>query len=284
MSQQQQQHHHQRLTQGQFLGTPLVKQAIPGLILMEARYDAGLELPRHSHANAYLCLIGAGGYRERYGLRSERECGPGMLVFHPAGEDHAQSMGSEPTLSFNVELDGAWVAETGLCRQSGSVRGGRAAWIAGRLQSESRAPMEPTSALRIESLLWELAGEPASPTGPPVWIERARALLEDRFAEPIRLQEIAAEAGVRPARLVQAFRRRYQMTPGDYLRHIRVSRARALLLRSDLPLAAVASLCGFADQSHLTRLFRQTFGVTPAAFRAKSGSRRNAQPWPTLGA
>lgn len=113
-------HHHQRLTQGQFLGTPLAKQAIPGLILMEARYDARLELPRHSHANAYLCLIGAGGYRERYGPRSERECGPGMLVFHPAGEDHAQTMGSEPTLSFNVELDGEVYIQSARTRGSAS--------------------------------------------------------------------------------------------------------------------------------------------------------------------
>jgi AraC family transcriptional regulator len=48
----------------------------------------------------------------------------------------------------------------------------------------------------------------------------------------------------------------------------RVERAKVLLTRTGTPLPDVACRCGFADQSHLTRVFRQRVGVTPGCFRA----------------
>jgi AraC family transcriptional regulator len=49
----------------------------------------------------------------------------------------------------------------------------------------------------------------------------------------------------------------------------RVERAKVLLGRTGTPLPDVACRCGFADQSHLTRVFRQRVGVTPGRFRAR---------------
>jgi AraC family transcriptional regulator len=50
--------------------------------------------------------------------------------------------------------------------------------------------------------------------------------------------------------------------------HRRVERAKALMSRTDQPLALVAQEVGFADQSHLTSVFRREIGVTPGYFRA----------------
>ncbi|MFJ1294120.1 helix-turn-helix domain-containing protein, partial [Paracoccus yeei] len=55
----------------------------------------------------------------------------------------------------------------------------------------------------------------------------------------------------------------------------RVERAQHLLLHSDLRLADIAGQLGFADQAHLTRVFRQTCGAPPAAWL-----RQNRQPRP----
>ena len=47
----------------------------------------------------------------------------------------------------------------------------------------------------------------------------------------------------------------------------RVERARELLANTNLPIAHLASECGFVSQSYLTTCFRTTYGMTPARFR-----------------
>jgi AraC family transcriptional regulator len=47
----------------------------------------------------------------------------------------------------------------------------------------------------------------------------------------------------------------------------RIEHAQRKLARRDVPLKVVAADCGFADQSHMTRLFRRVLGATPAEYR-----------------
>jgi AraC family transcriptional regulator len=54
---------------------------------------------------------------------------------------------------------------------------------------------------------------------------------------------------------------------GDYVQRLRVRWASAELCRPGARLADVAAAAGFADQSHLTRVFKRVTGATPSAFR-----------------
>ena len=56
--------------------------------------------------------------------------------------------------------------------------------------------------------------------------------------------------------------KRLGIAPRDYLRAVRLHRAKTLLLEGE-PITSVAADCGFADQAHFTRWFRRTFGYTP---------------------
>lgn len=103
-------------------------------------------------------------------------------------------------------------------------------------------------------------------------VARARAVVEARYAEPLRLAELAAEAGLTRFRLIRAFKRELGLTPHLYLVDRRVRAARTLL-RAGRPPAEVAVLAGFSDQSHLTRAFKARLGVTPAVFRRGGGRR-----------
>jgi AraC-like DNA-binding protein len=98
-------------------------------------------------------------------------------------------------------------------------------------------------------------------------VRRVREILEDRFAENIQLEELASETGLSKYSLLRAFTREVGVPPHHFLIHVRLARARGLLRRGS-PLASVAAATGFSDQSHLTRLFRRSFGVTPARFAA----------------
>ena len=57
--------------------------------------------------------------------------------------------------------------------------------------------------------------------------------------------------------------------PQRYIIQRRLERAKRLLRRTHLPIALIAQEVGFADQSHLTQMFRREVGVTPGRYRAE---------------
>jgi transcriptional regulator GlxA family with amidase domain len=73
---------------------------------------------------------------------------------------------------------------------------------------------------------------------------------------------IAGQCGVSRERIHRVMKRWIGMSPSDYLRTVRLHRAKDMLL-SGQPVASVAAACGFADQAHFTRWFRRAFGYTP---------------------
>ncbi|WP_207260782.1 AraC family transcriptional regulator [Desulfovibrio sp. Huiquan2017] len=97
-------------------------------------------------------------------------------------------------------------------------------------------------------------------------VNRAREIIEDRFAEDLPLSELAREAGLSPFHLVRVFERQLGVTPHAFLTQTRVERARRRLA-GEGRVADIAMDCGFADQAHLTRLFKRQTGVTPANYR-----------------
>ena len=95
---------------------------------------------------------------------------------------------------------------------------------------------------------------------------RARAVLEERMADPPSLEQLAAELGTSPFALLRAFRERYGMPPHTWLTDARVRRARRLL-DAGTPPAEAAVTVGFTDQPHLNRHFTRIVGVPPGAYR-----------------
>jgi AraC-like DNA-binding protein len=68
------------------------------------------------------------------------------------------------------------------------------------------------------------------------------------------------------------FRRTFHVTPQTYLRKLRLRVASRSLVYGGQTLAEVAAACGFADQSHFTRVFRRHVGVTPRTYRHRHAS------------
>jgi AraC-like DNA-binding protein len=75
----------------------------------------------------------------------------------------------------------------------------------------------------------------------------------------------------------RAFRQSLGTAPHQWLLRLRVERAKEQLLNSDASLADIAVGCGFADQSHFTRVFAKQIGVGPRAMAALKRTR--ADPW-----
>lgn len=103
-------------------------------------------------------------------------------------------------------------------------------------------------------------------------VERARAHLIGRPAEPPSLQEMASVAGVGASHLVRTFSLDIGLPPRSYHVQARLALARRLLAEGR-PVTWVAYECGFADQSHLSRRFKASYGLTPGSFQAQCMSR-----------
>lgn len=96
-------------------------------------------------------------------------------------------------------------------------------------------------------------------------VARARRHLAERWDQPVSLAALAAVAGLSRFELVRRFRRQTGLTPHAFQTNLRITRARSLLAHGEAP-ARVAAECGFADQPHLTRVFKRAVGVTPGRY------------------
>lgn len=97
-------------------------------------------------------------------------------------------------------------------------------------------------------------------------LRQVRERLGDDLLNPPTLSELAAMAGLSKYQVLRRFEKIYGVPPHSWLLHQRAERARSLI-REGLSLAQAAASCGFADQSHMTRLFVRQFGFTPGAWQ-----------------
>ena len=93
--------------------------------------------------------------------------------------------------------------------------------------------------------------------------------LDAHFAEPVRVEQVAASVFLSPDRFTEVFARTMGRTPRDYIRHLRVERARHLLAATGLSVSQVGQAAGFGDAAYFTRVFRAATGLTPREFRRR---------------
>jgi AraC family transcriptional regulator len=107
----------------------------------------------------------------------------------------------------------------------------------------------------------------------PWQVRRAKELMSANLAGNLALSDIAKECGLSVSHFARAFRVSAGMAPYQWLLRRRVEHAKQLVVESRLSLAEVALASGFADQSHLTRVFSRIAGCSPGALRRCASSR-----------
>ena len=241
--------------------------------LRETVYRPGLTLSPHMHANSYISFIVEGHYTETCQGNSAT-CGPGSVRFLPAFELHSNAFDAGARCLL-VELQPDSIERlrdhAHILERPGEVTNPRAALLARRLYSEFRQH-DPAASIAIEGLVLEILAESARSTGAasrhiPKWLLRARDMIQAQFLEVPSLTAVAQAAGVHPVHLSREFRRYFDCTVGDYMRKLRVEHASHLLANTKTPLAEIADVCGFADQSHFSSTFKRAVGLTPARYR-----------------
>lgn len=132
--------------------------------------------------------------------------------------------------------------------------------------------------LAISAALFELLAKHALPladTAPAASADDACAQLQASFSQrdspKAEVGELALRWGIHRTTLSKQFARRYGLPPDTWLRNWRAVQAKTLIM-DGMPLADAAAATGFADQAHLTRVFKRIHGAPPGVFKRASDS------------
>lgn len=129
-------------------------------------------------------------------------------------------------------------------------------------------PLEPDEIHRfLNGLSREL--HEMQPAEPPIDPQFSGVLeyIDLHAPEKLRLEDVADSLGYSKNYLCHLFQKNIGMTYVQYLTRKRIDNAKQLLSRTTLPLADVASRCGFSDLPYFTRVFKREQNLTPAEYR-----------------
>jgi AraC-like DNA-binding protein len=219
--------------------------------------------------------------------RTRHTAGPGQLIVLHPGEAHSGG----PTRAQQAE----WLL---LCLPRRRFDEGELRWrmsfrdpmvesirLARWYQRLHRMLEHPLPALRRESALVAftaaLSRHADQPVSPPAWDGGAGArtaydYLAAHLDRNVTLTEVAEVSGLSPYHLARTFTLRFGLPPHRLHMRLRLDRSLELLRRGRRPVE-VAFAAGFSDQAHLTRVFRQAYGITPGEYREL---RRRPRPKP----
>ena len=270
------------LRTGQFYGQPRRRVEAGGIVLTEVVHQCGRKLPRHTHESAYFGLLLGGSYSERCTHRAA-EYQPFTMGFHPASLTHSDEVGPCGSRMFCVELRELYMTNLRSFLDAPQfvpdLCASETTWLAWRLYRSFAS--ETFSQLQIEELCGQMlelvaCKTPVRETQKPAWLTRALELLHASLSVPLTLEEIAEQVGVHPIHVSRVFRQRHRCTMAEYVNRLRVQSVCRALESGWADLAALSADCGFADQSHMGRVFKTCTGQTPGQFRAFIHKNRGA--------
>jgi AraC family transcriptional regulator len=109
-----------------------------------------------------------------------------------------------------------------------------------------------------KQIIRDITGHPSN-----IVLKRVIEYIHDNLDQNLTLAELSFIANMSSYHFAHIFKQATGMAPHQYVLHTRIERAKSLLLQGKLSIAEVAMRVGFFDQSHFTRYFKRTVGVTP---------------------
>lgn len=229
----------------------------------------------HAHAEAHFVLVLEGDYISSARGVSDAGGAP-ILIYNPPGTTHRDRFRSETGrfVTVAVSLAAQRGLEDVLTMPDYACAVGHTA-----LQGALRLGCTDAVDLAFESHCVELMTATATHyeklcERAPTWLLRARDCLREDAANPLRLADLARECGVHPVYLARAFRTHFGCSPGAYQRRSRLNQAATMLTADGANVAEIAHACGYFDQAHFSRIFRDAFGLPPGHYRQRHWSAR----------
>jgi AraC-like DNA-binding protein len=180
----------------------------------------------------------------------------GLLEIAQAG--HLGALDEEPPAAFTAPLDAALL--NGMSRLLRSLEDPVERVVLGPLVVREivfRLLLSNAASVMRAGTLGQQEREP---------IRRAMEFIEQRAFERLSVDAIARHVGMSPSHFAHRFSAIASVSPMRYLKHVRLERARQLLLLESERASAVASRVGYASEAHFNRDFKRQFGLAPASY------------------
>jgi AraC-like DNA-binding protein len=240
--------------------------AAPGVVAVTAR--SARAFARHTHDQFGIGLVESGAQVSASG-RGQVEGSAGDIITVNPGEVHdGLPLGDQGRVWRMLYLDPDAIARLTGRRGEFAFPVLRNPALAGSFARLFAAITDASQSLVVESealtLSAALDDRPLAPQR-PASISRALEALRDDPAHPASLADLAALAGLVRFHFLRSFTAATGLTPHAYQLQARLHLARRLILSGE-PLAAAATSAGFADQSHMTRLFTRSYGAPPGSY------------------
>lgn len=224
----------------------------------------------HFHENPHISFILNGGVIDkRHNVETERLSGE--LMFFHAGEHHQSIYKLFPAANISIEISDSMfagnMAGEAILNES-LLKNPNAKFTILKIYRELLMHDE-FSDCSIEMMLLNLfLNETRTRNAHPRWLETVIELLNDNWNEPLSLTELSEAANVYPTTISKFFPKYVSCTLGEYRRRLKIERSLSYVKTSTLSLTDIAYHCGFADQSHFTRTFKQITGFLPRQYSA----------------
>ncbi|MBJ7577704.1 AraC family transcriptional regulator [Devosia sp. MC532] len=109
---------------------------------------------------------------------------------------------------------------------------------------------------------------PAAAAAHPAAIERVLSYIEHNISAPLHVERLAAIASMSRAHFVRRFTETVGSPPSHYVLERRIARAERLLLATEMSVADIAAMTGFAEANYFSKTFRRLRATTPISYRA----------------
>lgn len=260
------------LEKGKNLGNAVCARRADGVIARASTFrKENATAAIHYHENSHLSFIMQGGVLDKR-KTWEIERVPGELMFFHAGEPHQTFIELFPTKNFNLAIEHEFLQAnlaTEAAIKSAVERNPNAKFIMLKIYKELVSE-DAFSDSSIKMLLLNLIHtNPESDSKKPSsgWIKTVAELTRDKWNESLTLKDLSEAAGVHPITISKHFPKYFSCTFGEYMRRLKIEKSLYFLKDPSFSLTEIAAECGFSDQSHFIRTFKQLTGFLPNNYK-----------------
>lgn len=262
------------LPSGHFFGETNRTIHLSGITLTDTVIESQEEIDWHYHENAYFTLILQGNLIES-NKKNRYQCAAGSLLFRGRQEPHYDVQLENNTKFFNVEFGNDCLKEfpfeANALEGIINIENHDIKFLFYKIFKETKI-CDDLAFPAIQMLLYEAFGQmlrfkQTKQKTQPAWTKKLKEILHCGYAEKFSLENLSNELNIHPAHLSRDFSKHFHCTFGEYVRKVRVERSFALLPEKNHSLTEIAFECGFSDQSHFLRCFKQFIGINPYTYR-----------------
>jgi AraC family transcriptional regulator len=261
------------LQTGQFHGLTNTTIHLNGITLTDTEYTHD-SVDWHYHENAYFTFILDGNILEG-NSKEIFHCSAGTLLFHNREEPHYNIKPDGFTRGFHIEFRKSWfdnfAFEINCLQGSINISNPDIKILLYKIFKETKID-DDASAISIQGLLLQTLSQlfrscQVQQNKTPSWVNKIKEILHDEFYKNNSLETLVKTLDIHPVHLSRYFPKYFQCSLGEYIRKLRVEKSLSLLSNRKYSLTEIAFECGFADQSHFTRCFKEINGINPSSYR-----------------